>query len=475
MTVFLVLGVGVAVVVGTILVFRLHAFLALVLGAVVVAALTSPGGLEKFSRSKKHSTRQAEELARRPAGERVARAFGETAGGIAVVIGLASIIGQCLLESGGADRIVRSTVRLLGEGGAPIAFAVTGFILGIPVFFDTVFFLMIPLGKALAARTGRNYALLVMTIAAGATISHSLVPPTPGPLYVAQELGVMTEMIVAGIIIGALSVVPGVSYAYWSNRRWPIPLREAVKVTDPRDDRPLPPLWLSLVPIFLPVALIVGNTVLEQTLGKSPHPTPGQTSLLRLSKGLGDANIALGLAAAVAIAMQLRYGIKEGVRLSASLEGALSSAGQIILITCAGGAFGGALQQTGISEDIRGLFPEGRMGLAVLPAAFLVTALVRAAQGSATVAMVTSIGMFAGMAHGGQLGFHPVYLALAIGFGSKPLPWMNDSGFWVVCKMTGQTVGETLRNHTVMFTIMGFTGIILTVIAAALFPLAGPP
>jgi GntP family gluconate:H+ symporter len=477
---FLILGIGVVVVVGSILIFRLHAFLALILGALVVAVCIPAARFEKMADQQKLTGKARDTFLGQPLGERVARSFGNTCAAIGIMIAMAAIIGQCSLESGGADRIVRSALGVLGEKGAPVAFSVTGFILGIPVFFDTVFYLMIPLGKALAARTGKDYGLYVMSIAAGATISHSLVPPTPGPLYVAGELKVVAEMTVAGIVIGGLAVIPGVLYAYFSNRRWPVPLRETpdvslaeLKAMAERDSRSLPPLWLALLPILLPVVLIVADVCLDSAWKKNPTET--QQTVLAFTRNLGNPNVALGIAAVVGLLTQIKFRKDAKVGLAQSLESALGSAGQIILITAAGGAFGGMLQQTGVGDEISALFRGGNVGMLVLIAAFLVTGLIRVAQGSATVAMVTAVGMFSAFALEGKLPFHPVYLALAIGFGSKLLPWMNDSGFWVVCKMSGQSAGETLRNHSTMFTIMGVVGFLLTLLSASIFPFKGTP
>jgi gluconate:H+ symporter, GntP family len=465
---FVILLVGVLVVVGSILALRLHAFLALILGALTVAAITPRGNVERYVADAPASEKVSKDLPAQPLGKRLAGAFGKSCANIAIIIAMAAIIGQCMLESGGAERIVRASMSLTGERGAPFAFALTGFILGIPVFFDTVFYLMIPLAKSLAARTGRNYGLYVMSIAVGATISHSLVPPTPGPLYVASELNVVPQMILAGGVIGGLSVLPGLAYAFFANRRWPVPLRETADVSiddlramSARDTASLPPLWASLLVVLLPVALIVGETTLK-------------TSLL---KQLGEANVALSFSAAIALVLRIRYAAPGAPKASTSLETALSGGGQIILITAAGAAFGAMLQQTAVGSEIAGMsvFKGANAGLATLGGAFLVTALIRMAQGSATVAMVTSIGMFGALAKGGLLGFHPVYLALAIGFGSKPFPWMNDSGFWLITKMSGQTPGETLRNHSTMFTIMGISGLIFTMISAKLFPFTGSP
>jgi gluconate:H+ symporter, GntP family len=148
---------------------------------------------------------------------------------------------------------------------------------------------------------------------------------------------------------------------------------------------------------------------------------------------------------------------------------ALGTAGVIILVTGAGGAFGAALQQSGLGAEIQPLV--GRYNLPVLPLAFVLTALLRTALGSATVAMITASGAFAGLAAAGQLPFHPLYLALAIGCGSKPVWWMNDSGFWVVTQMSGLTEREGLLYLTPMSILTGTTGLAATMIGAKLLPL----
>jgi GntP family gluconate:H+ symporter len=154
-------------------------------------------------------------------------------------------------------------------------------------------------------------------------------------------------------------------------------------------------------------------------------------------------------------------------QLAVALQTALASAGVIIIITASGGAFGNMLQQTGIGPRIQEL--AGTYQIAVLPLAFLVTALVRTAQGSATVAMITAVGILAGFSDPQMLGFHPVYLALAIGCGSKPIPWMNDSGFWIISKMSGLTERETLKTFSVALTLMGIAGLLVILILARFF------
>ena len=468
-----VILLGVIAVVGGILVLRLHAFLALVFGAIVVATLTPRDNVvQYYVDSKGLSAEAAAEQADRTVPSRVAQGFGDTCTKIGILIAMAAIIGKCLLDSGAADRIVRTALGWFGEKGAPFAFLTSGFTLGIPVFFDTVFYLMIPLGKALRTRTGRNYLLYVLTIVCGATMAHSLVPPTPGPLFVAGELGVdLGLMILAGGIVGLFTAGVGYFYAVIANRIWDLPLRpsadlslEELEAASRVDESELPPFWLSLVPIVLPVVLISGQTILK----KGFFGVEASDGVIRIADTLGDKTIALTISAIIAMATvvwQKRTSLKN---LSDSVQNALASGGVIILITAAGGAFGDVLRQTNVAGLIRDL-PD--MSPAVVCAtAWLITTAIRTAQGSATVAMITAVGILSDLATGGDLPFHPVYLALAIGCGSKPVAWMNDSGFWVITRMSGMTEVEGLKYVTPMTTIMGVVGLLVVLIGVTVMP-----
>ena len=187
---------------------------------------------------------------------------------------------------------------------------------------------------------------------------------------------------------------------------------------------------------------------------------------------VGDKNIALIISAIVALGLLVLQKRGDKQALFDSVQSALASGGVVILITAAGASFGTMLQQTNIAASIRELAEQYKItGLMVLPMAFLVTAVVRTAQGSATVSMITSVGIFAGMA--ATLPFHPVYLAMAIGCGSKPFPWMNDSGFWVINRMSGMTIGETIRSVSFLMTAMAIDGLIAVMLLAWLFPMTG--
>lgn len=463
---FLLLLIGMAVVVGGILLLRLHAFLALLLGALVVALLTPHNALLQFALAKKLSAAAAQQLAAQLFVDRVADGFGKTVGQIGIVIAMASIIGECMLRSGAADRIVRAALKLLGEKRAPQAFLSSGYLLGIPVFFDTVFYLMVPLVKATRLRTGRNYLLYVLAVVAGATMTHSLVPPTPGPLFIANQFNVnLATMIIAGCIVGAFTASAGFLYSLWANRRMEVPLRESdeslrqLAAVAARDETQLPSLWVSLLPILLPVVLITLNA----TLGVSS----GRHRLLQVLGVLGDKNISLILGAVIALLVLWRA--TSAKQVEESVKTALADAGVIILITSAGGAFGTVLQQTNIGAFIERL--ASGYQAAILPLAFALTALIRTAQGSATVAMLTAAGAFSGIATAQQLGFHPVYLALVIGCGSKLIMWMNDSGFWVITKMSGMTEKEALKALVPLNVVMGVLGLLITMLGARLFPL----
>ena len=475
----LILVVGIVVVVGGILALRLHAFLALVLGGLVVAGLTGDSALARYGEDKKLPAAEISKLQQQSFPDRLAREFGNSAGRIGILIALASIIGQCLMSSGGAERIVRTAMGVLGEARAPLAFFASGYLLAIPIFYDTVFLLLIPLGKAVWLHTRRNYTLYLIAMVAGGTMTHSLVPPTPGPLFVASELKVdMGVMILMGCLVSIVSGAVGYAYGVWLNRRLEIPVRETspgslaqLESILKRDEKELPSFWLSMLPIALPVILIGGNAVLSPMLSNAAKAAPDgwQVTAAATARLAGDANLALAISCVIALVLLARSSGGKFRELGTQMTPALQDAGMIILITAAGGAFGGVLQQTGIGPRIAELIGGSRV--AVLPVAWLITVLIRAAQGSATVAMITSVGRFSAFADPAQLGFHPVYLALAIASGSKPLPWMNDSGFWVIGKMSGMTERETLKTITVMLSIAGTTGLLVTMFLAKVMPM----
>ncbi len=251
----IILVIGIATILGLILLLRVNAFLALIISAMVVSVL-SPGKVEELI-------------------PRVAIAFGNSAGGIAIIIGLAAIIGECMMISGAADRIVQSFLKFLGEKRASWALMGSGFVLSVPVFFDTVFYLLVPLARSLFRRTNKNYLLYILAIAAGGAITHTLVPPTPGPLIMATTLGIdIGVMILVGAMVALPAAIAGLSVSVWLDKKLDIPFRDD-KIVGTEDDVPevpttSPTLFMSLLPVILPIALISANTALD-TLANAQH------------------------------------------------------------------------------------------------------------------------------------------------------------------------------------------------------------
>lgn len=471
MTPIYLLIIGLVIVIGSILVLRLHPILALFIGALAVSLLTPAHLVRDYAASSHLSAEETEILLERSPGERIVIAFGDTAGSIGLLIVLASIMGKCLLESGAAERIVRSMVGFFGEKKTPIAYMVSSFVLGIPIFFDTIFYLMIPLARAMGVRNQKAYALCVMAIIAGGSMAHSLVPPTPGPLFAAGAFGVNIGLMMAvGGIVGFACSVVGLAYGAWLNKRQNIPLRTTsdTSIDDlqawlNKDTKELPSFVMANLPIVLPVVLIAAQTIVSNVSVDVPRVL---TVFLRHA---GNPVIALFAGTCVALYVLGRHHSFRLKELEKPIEKAIGSAGTIILITSMGGAFGAMLQQTSIGMWLVDL--SSGYKLAALPLAFLVTAIIRTAQGSATVAMITAVGILTVLNVPGALGFHPVYLAVVIGCGSKLFPWMNDSGFWIICKMSGFSETETIRNFSILLSIMGITGLVFCMLLAGIFPL----
>lgn len=444
-----ILAIALAVVIGGVLLFRLHPFVVLVAAAFIVALLIPD--------------------AERSAGELVAEGFGKTAKSIGIVVAMAAILGSCLSAAGAANRIVASLQRLLGERRTPLALMASGFVLGIPMFADSAFFLLLPLARAAWERTRRNYLLCVLAIVAGATMSHSLVPPTPGPLFVADALGVnMATMIGFGSLVGLASAVVGLAYAHWADRRWPLtppPIAGPATSTagEAASQVPMPPpLWASLLPIAVPVVCVS----LGSWAASNPESFPAW--LLPTVTLAGERTMAMVIAALLSI-LVLAASSRSLATVRSTVTSGIQSAGSVLLVIAAGGALGGALRAAGLGEVFTDLAPTS--GLALVPLAWAVTATIRIAQGSATVAMITTAGILAPLVLEGAAGCHPVYVAIAIGCGSKMGMWMNDSGFWVIGTTAGLTESQTLKTAAAMLSIEGAVGLLVTLALAAAFPL----
>ena len=239
-----ILAIGIITVIGMIIVLRVNAFIALISAAILVSLLSAGAWGDKITR--------------------VATAFGDAAGKIGIVIALAAVIGKCLMDSGAADKIVRSFLRLLGEKRASVALLGSGFVLSIPVFFDTVFYLLVPLARSLYRRTNKNYMLYILAIGAGAAITHTLVPPTPGPLMMASYLGIdIGMMMMVGLMVSIPTAMVALLLCKVLNWILDIPMRSvgSESESEPLSDDALPSFWIAILPVVLPVILISTDTV----------------------------------------------------------------------------------------------------------------------------------------------------------------------------------------------------------------------
>ncbi|RDZ63794.1 gluconate transporter [Haloferax sp. Atlit-12N] len=407
------------------------------------------------------------------AATRTATAFGNGMAGIGIPILMAAIIGKSMLESGSAQRIVRSFQSLVGRENSDIALWGSSTVLAIPVFFDSVFYLMAPLARSMRARMGDNYALYLVVVGAGAATAHVFIPPTPGPLAVASEIGadIGTTMLIGVTVAVPSATMGGLVYGRWINRHLDIPLRDAMGTTTDelqeraqRDVSSLPSFLESTAPIIIAVALVGSLTVVNALQGV----TPVVEQVRPFVAFIGDKNVALTVAALAAAYTYYRWSDLSRSDWEDELTEALKSGGNIAAITAMGGAFGALLAASGIGSYLaNGL--EG-FGIPLLVTAWLIAAIVRIAQGSATAAMLTAAGIMAPLT--GQLPVHTAYLVMVIGAGGNICSWYNDSGFWLVKEIGGLTQAETLKTWTALTTIISVTGLVVVLIVSSVLPLA---
>lgn len=441
---FLVLVLSVLLVAQLISRWRFHPFIALVIAAVFVG-LISPNLVRD------QGLIAAIEL---PMTE-----LGAMAGKIAWVIALAAVIGTAMMESGAASQIVSQLLKRLGEKQAALALMLAGFILSIPVFLDTVFFLLIPLGITLAAKTGKDYVLYVTAIGGGAAITHSIVPPTPGPLIMAETMGLDLGLVIsAGLLLGVLPAFVVLIVGKKLNRSYRIPLRIAPAPVLP-GGRELS-LGLSLLPILLPITLIGAASLVQALTGSVPE----------WLSFLGNKNLAMAAGTGTALYLWAITRDLNSRALWEKIGKPLEIGGLIILITSAGGAYGAMIGHTGIGEAIR--LSSEKLQLHYIPLAWLIAAVLKTAQGSGTVAMISSAAIVSALiGNGSELPYHPVYLLMAMGFGSLFVSWMNDSAFWVVARMSGLTEKEALKTWTFLLAMISLAGMLQVWLLSWIVPL----
>lgn len=433
-TLLLAVVVGIAILLILILYFKIQAFLALLIASIVVGLMAGMPPLEIVNS--------------------VQVGMAGTLGFIAIVVGLGAMFGAILEHSGGVQSLASFILKKTGEKRAPWALMATGFMVAIPVFFDVGFVILVPVVYALQKKTGKSLLLYGIPLLAGLAITHSFIPPTPGPVAVADILGAdLGWVILVGVLAGIpAAIISGPLFAKYIATKIHVLTPSFIEAETVPDKLPSPGLIAGLV--GLPLVLILFNTVLNSPLAAD---FPLSDSLKDWLGMLGHPFIALIIANLFAwYFLGIRWGFSKNQLLEISSK-SLAPAGLIILITGAGGVFKQILTETGAGEMLAETMTE--YGFSALVFAFLTAAAIRVMQGSSTVAMITAAGMTASFVEGGAFSdFQKALLVITIASGATVLSHVNDSGFWLVSRYFGINERETLKSWTVMETLIGLTG-----------------
>jgi Gnt-I system low-affinity gluconate transporter len=378
--------------------------------------------------------------------------MGGTLGFVAVVVGLGAMFGRMLEVSGGAERLAQTLINKFGEDKAQWSLGITGFLVAIPVFFDVGFIILVPIVYGLARKTGKSLLYYGIPLLAGLAVTHSFIPPTPGPIAVADLIGAdLGWVILFGVIAGIPSmIIAGPLFAKFISKKIHAVVPDYMQAEEMEYDKDLPSFGLIASLISIPLVLILLNTLSGVLLDEG-------NTLRSILTFLGHPFVALTIATILTFIL---LGTKRGYTRDEVQEiatKALEPAGIIILVTGAGGVFKQVLIDSGVGE-VLGEMMAGS-SLPPIALAFLIAMVVRVAQGSATVSMVTAAGLMSPLIS--TLGMEGPVLGLmviAIASGATVFSHVNDSGFWLVNRYFGLDVKDTLKSWTVMETLIGFVG-----------------
>lgn len=391
-----------------------------------------------------------------------------TLGFVATVVGLGAIFGQMLESSGGAESMAHYLVKKFGKDRASWAMVITGFIVSIPIFLDVGFIILVPIIYALSRDTKRSLLYYGIPLLAGMAVTHSFIPPTPGPVAVADIINAQLGwVILMGIILGfPTAVIAGPLWGrYISKRIYLEPPFDFDKKPQEMSAGNYPSFGLIAVIISIPLLLILLNTFTGLAVSKEVIPKSLFTDIMEF---IGHPFSALIIATLIATYfLCIKRGVDKNKILDLSTK-ALGPAGIIILITGAGGV----LKQVLVDSGIGNIMAESMANSALPPIllAWLLAAVVRVTQGSATVAMITAAGIIAPVIN--EFGLNDPQRALvviAIASGATLLSHVNDSGFWLVGKYLGMNEKQTLQSWTVMESIIAVCGLILAMLASLFF------
>jgi len=427
--------------------FKLHAFLTLVLVSLITAFATGiPSGAIV---------------------DVLLDGFGSTLASVALLVGLGAMLGKLIENSGGAAVLASTLISLFGEKRAPFALGVASLLMGFPMFFDAGLVVMLPIVFAVAARLGGPVLLYAMPSAVAFSVMHVFVPPHPGPVTASELYGANLGLVLA---IGLVCAIPtfylsGVLWGRFTAKKFPFTVSaDALFGTDDGEDVKNPPAVGTVIGVLLlPMALIFLNTGLDFL--RAAGRVSEEATWYGVLTTLGSSSVALLLSVLVAlIVLGFRRG-ESGTALEKIVDSSLGPICSVVLITGAGGMFGGVLRTSGIGDALSDTL-DG-MGLPVILAAYVIAVVMRLAQGSATVALVTAAGLMApAVAAGGYSVGEIAAITVATAAGSVFASHVNDSGFWLVGRLLNMDVATTLRTWTVQQTLESVLGFL---IAGALF------
>lgn len=381
--------------------------------------------------------------------------MGGTLGFVAVVVGLGAMFGKMLEVSGGAERLAQTLVNKFGEDKAQWALVITGFIVAVPVFFDVGFIILVPIVYGLAKKTGRSLLYYGIPLLAGLAVTHSFIPPTPGPIAVANLIGAeLGWVILFGVIAGIpAAILAGPIFGKYIANKIHVTIPDYMEFEEIDTSKELPSFKMIVSLISIPLVLILANTLSAVLLEEG-------NSIRTFLTFMGHPFVALTIATLLTF---IFLGTRRGYTRDEVQEiatKALEPAGIIILVTGAGGVFKQVLIDSGVGDVLGEMMAGSPLPAIVL--AFLIATVVRVAQGSATVSMVTAAGLITPLLEiqnitGAALGL----IVIAIASGATVLSHVNDSGFWLVNRYFGLDVKDTLKSWTMMETIIGLTGFVV--------------
>ncbi|MDH6143916.1 MULTISPECIES: gluconate:H+ symporter [Kitasatospora] len=415
--------------------FKVHPFLALTLGSILLAAVAG-APFDQLTNS-------------------FAVGFGATVTSVGLLIGLGAMLGKLLADSGGANIIADTVLGKSTKRTLPWAMALIAALLGLPLFFEIGVVLLIPIVLTVARRGNIPVLRVGIPALAGLSVLHGLIPPHPGPLVAISALKAdLGTTLALGLLIAVPTlVIAGPLYAKVAER-WVGPLELPEIAEEQPAERPehTPAFGAVLATILLPVVLMLAKALADVVIDKPTDTTQ------RVMDTIGTPLIALLVAVLVGMFTLGRAAGFDRKRISATVGGALGPVAGIVFIVGAGGGFKQTLVDVGVGDVISHW--AGKMHISVLLLGWLIAVLIRLATGSATVATITAAGIVSPLAHN-MTGTHTALLVLAVGAGSLFFSHVNDAGFWLVKEYFGMSVGQTIKSWSVMETVISVVAIAL--------------